>query len=261
MSCFRGDNGIQLWQAWGGWEIFSSPTFAGQRESALLYAGSESYGLTVWNATDGTPISWYTTEGGLASSPAVWDGKLYAASQDNKVYCFEDHTTQQMAISMSMDKTTVDLNNTESLTITAVLTHVTDPNQQLDDSWTRSSYRGSPPLPNASVIVTFTSPSNVDTNVTATTDDKGMATVTFTPNEKGTWKAIAWYEGKHLPTTSYNYAFSDQVPIEATQTITSPPEEEQPAPLAMEYVYAAVVVIVIVIVAAAALMLLRRRKK
>jgi outer membrane protein assembly factor BamB len=264
MSCFRADNGIQLWQAWGGWEIFSSPTFAGQRESALLYSGSESYGMTVWNATDGMPISWFTTEGGLASSAAIWDGKLYFGSQDNKVYCFEDHPTEQMAISMSLDKTSVNLNNTESVTVTAQLTHLTDPALRADDSWKRGSYAGSPPLPNASVLVTFTSPSGVDTNKTATTDVNGMATFTFTPNEKGTWKAIAWYTGEDRATYSYGYAFSDQVPIEAAQEITNPPppgDNNQGGNIPMEFVYAAIIVIVIVIVAVAALMLLRKRKK
>jgi hypothetical protein len=193
------------------------------------------------------------------SSPAICDGKLYVGSYDNNLYCFEDHVDQETAISMSLDKTEVNLNNTESVTATAQLTHV--PSVNVYEEIGRAA--PVPPMPNASVIVTFTSPSSVDTNVTATTDDKGMATVTFTPNEKGTWKAIAWYTGADHATFSYGYAFSDQVPIEATQTITEPEKPTEPTGtnIPMEYVYAAIAVIVIVIIAAAALMLLRKRGK
>jgi outer membrane protein assembly factor BamB len=107
MSCFRGDNGTQLWSAWGGWEIFGSPVYSGHYYSSVLYCGSESYGMTCWNASDGTPISWYTTKGGLSGSPALWDGKLYFGSQDNNIYCFEDHPIQDMAVGVSVDKSQV----------------------------------------------------------------------------------------------------------------------------------------------------------
>jgi|GEM_PF-1515465 len=265
MACFRGDNGSALWQAWGGWEIFGSPTFSGMRHSALLYCGSESYGMTVWNASTGTPISWYTTRGGLVSSPAVWDGKLYFGSQDNKVYCFEDHPVQEMSISMSLDKMQVNVSRNEPITITIKLTGVTNPDFQLNEAMERSAYKGSPPLPNAKVIVTFTDPDGKDVNVTATTDNMGNAVVTYTPNKPGQWKVIAWYEGEHKPTYSYGYAFSDQVVIEALGTTGGeqppppPPSGPTTPTIPTEWIIAAVAVIVIM--AIAAILLLKRRKK
>jgi outer membrane protein assembly factor BamB len=257
--CSRADNGSCIWQDWTGWEVWGQVVFSGFGDSALLYFGTDSYAIQVANASTGTPISWYTTGGNVEGSVAIWDGKLYVGSYDNILYCFEDHVNQETAMSMSLDKTTVDLNNTESVTVTAKLTSVPSLNPYEEIGRAAPV----PPMPNASIIVTFTSPSGVDTNVTAATDKNGMATVTFTPNAKGTWKAIAWYTGADHATFSYGYAFSDQVPIEATQTITEPEKPVEPTTtnIPVEYVYAAIAVIVIVIIAAAALMLLRRRKK
>jgi eukaryotic-like serine/threonine-protein kinase len=283
MACFRADNGAQIWNAWGGWEVFSSPVFAGRGNSALLYSGSESYGLTCWNASDGTPVSWFTTRGGLTGSPALYDGKLYQGSQDNLVYCFEDHPTQPMTVSVSLDKTQVD-GASEAVTATATLTAVTDPNMQLTDWWTRGAYAGSPPLPNAEVIFTFTKPDATDVNVTATTDKNGVAAVSYTPNAAGEWKVIAWYNGQIKPRVSYDYAFSEQVAIQAgttpaTATPTPTPATATPtpatatptpatasptatpAPTDNTMTYALVVVAIVVIVVIAAAYMLMKRKK
>jgi outer membrane protein assembly factor BamB len=258
VACSRADNGSVIWRDWTGWEVWST-VFSGFGNNARIYFGTDSYAVQVVNASTGTPISWFTTGSNVHGTPAIWDGKMYITSDDNKLYCFEDHPTQEMAMSMSLDKTTVDLNNTESVTVTAQLTHVPSDNPYEEIGRAAPV----PPLPNSPIIVTFTKPDGTEVNVTATTDLNGWATVTYTPNAKGTWKVIAWYAGIDLPTTSYGYAFSDQVPIEAAYTITEPKGPTPPpgTNIPMEYVYAAVAVIVIVIVAAAALMLLRKRKK
>ncbi|PVX26347.1 MAG: hypothetical protein CW691_01705, partial [Candidatus Bathyarchaeum sp.] len=129
-----GDGKSNIWSAWGGWEIFSSVIFSGIGNDARVYCGSESYGMTCWNAEDGMPVGWYTTQGGLGSSPAIWDGKLYFGSQDNNVYCFEDHAERQLAISVSTDKNQVNIEDDESVTVTLQLTGAPNPEEQLTEA-------------------------------------------------------------------------------------------------------------------------------
>ena len=255
----RGSGSTVLWQAWGGWEIWASPVYAGfqYNGSSAVYCGSDSFGLTMWNASDGAPLSWFTTGGSMHSSPAIYDNGLYVGSGDGILRCFRDHPIQPMAIAIALDRNTVDLNSSDSVTVTVGLSGLNQRSYDLSDNVITLN----PPFPNASIIVTFTDPNGVDTNMTATTDANGMATVTFTPNVKGTWKAIAWYLGEDRPKWSYGYAWSDQPTIEATQTITSPPVVEPPADNTMTYVYAAIAVVAIVVVAAAALLWMRKGKK
>jgi len=259
MAMGRGDNGSMIWSAWGGWEIFSSPIIGGRQSSSLVYSGSESYGMTVWNASNGAPISWFTTEGGLVGSCAIWDGKLYFGSTDGRVYCFEDHPEQPTAISINVDKTAVNLNSSESLTVSGRLTSVSTP----VDYMVYGPVRGAPALANATVKVTFTDPDGAENTLITTTDSMGGASWTFTPTKAGTWKVMTWYEGEDHATFSYGYAFSDQVTLEAAYTKTEP---EVPPPtsnnnIPMEYVYAAIIVVVIVAGAAAALIYMRKVKK
>jgi len=249
-----------LWQAWGGWEVWSSPVYAGfqYNGTSTVYCGSDSFGLTCWNASDGAPLSWFTTGGSMHSSPGVYDGGLYVGSGDGIMRCFRDHPVEPMAISIALDKTTVDMNNSESVTVTVGLSSVNT--NSFDMSNNQVTFN--PPWPNASILVTVTNPNGVDQNLTATTDKNGMATVTFTPNVKGTWKAIAWYLGEDRPKYSFGYCWSDQPTIEATQETTSTPVT--PPPTGTDYTmyyYAAAIIVVIVIIAAAALLLMRRPKK
>jgi outer membrane protein assembly factor BamB len=87
-ACGDANTGKNIWSAWGGWEIFSSLCYGGYGMGAFVYGGSQSYSITCWNATDGTPVSWYTTGGQVESSPAIYNGRLYVGSADRKLYCF-----------------------------------------------------------------------------------------------------------------------------------------------------------------------------
>jgi outer membrane protein assembly factor BamB len=217
-----GQDKSNLWSAWGGWEIFSSAIFSGIGNDARVYCGSESYGMTCWRADDGMPLGWYTTQGGLGSSPAIWDGKLYFGSQDNNVYCFEDHTQKELSISISADTTAVNVEDGESVSITLQLTGKPNPDLQYTEATSRGAYSGNPPLADKPVIVTFTDPDGNEINRDATTDEEGMATVTYTPTKEGTWKVISWFNGEHMPTYSYTYAFSDEISIAAGTTPVTP---------------------------------------
>jgi len=193
----------------------------------------------------------------MHSSVAIYDNRLYVGSGDGILRCFADHPVQPMAISIALDRNTADINSSDSVTATIALTAI---NARSFDIGT-NPVTFNPPFPNAPIIVTFTDPNGVDTNVTGTTDAKGLATVTFTPNIKGTWKAIAWYLGEDRPKWSYGYAWSDQPSIEASLTITEPVIPPPAADNTMTYVYAGIAVVAIVIVAAAALLWMRKGKK
>jgi eukaryotic-like serine/threonine-protein kinase len=272
MAAQRADNGSNLWSAWGGWEVFSSPVFAGISQSSRIYSGSESYGMTSWDAATGRPMSWFTTNGGLTGSVAIYDGKLYFGSTDNKVYCFEDHVKQLTTLTATVDKTQIATG--DSITAQVTLTR-----PQLEGE---ASILLNPALPTAKVTVSFISPNNVESKIATTTDNMGLATATFTPNEAGAWKVIASYDGENKPTTSYNYAFSDQISIQVgtSATATPTPATATPTPATptptpatatptasptpstdntTTYVIVIVAVVVIVVITAA-YMLMKRKK-
>jgi outer membrane protein assembly factor BamB len=258
MVMAQADTGENIWSNWGGWEVWSNPIYSGMRSSAVIYYGSDSAGLTVVNASNGVALSWYTAQGNIPGSPALWDGKLYCGSYDNVLYCFEDHNTQEMAISISTDKVQMDVG--DSITVTMQLTKIPDINVYAELGWPAKT----PGLPDTPVLVTFTKPDGV-TEVTrsATTDKLGWASVTFAPDEAGTWKIITWYEGEDFATMGYGYAFSDEATVEVTggaePTPTPTPTPTTGGEIPMEYVWAAVAVVVIVVVVLVVLLFLRRR--
>jgi hypothetical protein len=113
----RADNGSNIWSNWGGWEVWSTPVFSGIGRSAVVYYGSDSAGITVIDATTGVASSWYTARGNIVASPAVWDGKLYIGSYDGKMYCFEDRNVQEMAASCSVDKNSINLGDSVTVSM------------------------------------------------------------------------------------------------------------------------------------------------
>ncbi|MCW4034435.1 MAG: hypothetical protein NWF03_03640, partial [Candidatus Bathyarchaeota archaeon] len=72
-----------------------------------------------------------------------------------------------------------------------------------------------PPMANTDILVTYTSPDGVETNLDATTDKNGMATVSFTPDALGEWKVMAWYMGEDGAVASRTYAFSSEIIVNA----------------------------------------------
>jgi hypothetical protein len=256
LACMKADDGSNIWSNWAGWEIWGSPVVAGIGSSTAAYIGSDSGSIQVVNASNGAPLSWFTTGSQISSSPAIWDGKLYVGSTDNKLYCFEDHPNQEMATSISVD--TNNLNLGDSVTVTMQLTKIPDINVYEEIGRPAPV----PGLPNATVLATFTDPDGTEHNVNAVTDNLGWASFTYTPDKAGTWKVVTWYEGEDHPTYSYGYAFSDEATLDVSggaEPTTSPTPtggEEFP----MMYAYIAIAFVVIVVVALAALMLLRRRK-
>jgi hypothetical protein len=217
VACARADTGVNVWSAWGGWEVWSTPLYTGFGTSAIVYFGSDSYSITALNAATGKPVSWYTTGGNIVGSAAVWDGKLYVGSYDNKVYCFEDHATQETTISASVDTNTPAVDQT--VTVTATLAGKPEMNVY-DEIGAAAPI---PPMPNTEIIVTVTDPEGVTSDLNGTTNKDGVATVTFEPDAVGTWKVLAVYMGEDGPVSSRTYSLSDEIAITVGGSSTTEP--------------------------------------
>jgi outer membrane protein assembly factor BamB len=287
-----------LWAAWGGWEIWSSPIYSGlvvpgfaENASQVIYSGSDSYSMTCWNASNGFPLSWFTTGGSMPGSAAIYDGALYFGSADNKVYCFYDHVTENTAIDVSVDashSSVVGVATGDNVTVSALLSVPITGTE--GEPFT-------PGLPNSPVVVTVESPGGTFTNLNATTDLFGAATTSFIASQAGNWTVLSSYAGATTEAKSYSYAVSGQVIVTAsgaaatsTPTATATPTSSgtasptaiatatatsaatgTPTPTSTStstkgtdytmWIYAAIAVIVIIIIVVAALMLMRRRKK
>ncbi|MFB3888986.1 MAG: PQQ-binding-like beta-propeller repeat protein [Candidatus Bathyarchaeia archaeon] len=86
-------NGTRLWEQWLGFECFSSVTIADDLLQPKIYIGSDVYSITCLDLSTGKPLSVYTTDGQVQSTPALWEGKVYIGSADNYVYCFGKPST------------------------------------------------------------------------------------------------------------------------------------------------------------------------
>ncbi len=266
------------------------PGFA-DNASQVIYSGSDSYAMTCWNASNGFPLSWYTTGGSMPGSPAIYDGALYFGSADNKVYCFYDHAAENTAIDVSVDgshSSIVGVNNGDNVTVSALLSVPITGTE--GESFT-------PGLPSGVVTFTLKAPDGTFTNLNATTDLFGTASTTFIASQGGNWTVLSSYAGVNTEAKSYSYAVSDQVIVavsgtapatptptptssgtasptptptsSTTPTATPTSSASSPTPTATGttkgtdytvYIYAAIAVIVIIIIVVAALMLMRRKK-
>ena len=254
MSAYNATDGNLIWQQWLGHESFSSVAYADDPRGPKAYIGDDVYSITCIDATSGEPMSVYTTKGQVQSSPAIWEGKLYVGSADMNVYCFDDSPAIDAAINACLSADTID--EGDSVTVTGQL-FSPQTNEYTGEQFT-------PGLPNMPVLVSFGKDGDRH-DESATTDNKGEFTVTYTPTEAGTYSVMAWYEGKDMVTYSYNYAYSDEMSLkvkgeEPTDGNGNGNGEEPEEGIPMEYVYAIVAAIAIVIIAAVGYLYMKRRK-
>jgi outer membrane protein assembly factor BamB len=211
-----------------------------------VYTGNDAYAITCLNATSGKVLSGYSTKAEVWSTPAIYDGKLYCGSNDRNLYCFTSAPTICTAISASLSKTQVNLNQSESVTVSG----------KLYSPLTTYGQLFTPGLRNQPVKVSFETPSGTLVDVSATTDEKGEFTATYTPTVAGDWKVSSWYNGTEL----YSYAYSDEAPLKVVASPSTPPPSEAEIGIPVEYIYAGVAIVVIVIIVAAAYFLMKRKK-
>ena len=119
-----------------------------------------------------------------------------------------------------------------------------------------------PGIPNAEIKMSLTKPNGEDVALTATTDNSGYFTLSYSPTDVGDWGWVVYYDGQRTTGLEYNQAYGEWNPF----TVNSPtaggsevPPPSEPEGFPMEYVYAAIAVIVIVVVVFVAYFLLKRK--
>jgi len=270
-----GDN---IWSDWGGWEVWSSPIFASFGTNSLVYYGSESFAVHCVNASNGVPLTWWTTGGPMGASQAVYDGKLYATSAEGKIWCFEEHSNVQTTTTASID--TNSPSSGSPVTVTVKLNSVPTINVYEEIAQPAPI----PSLPNQTVTVTFIKPDGKTTvDFVTETDLYGNAVVTYTPDVAGDWTVVAGYNGEMLPRVTYAQSHSDSLTFSSATTAPTetPVQTSTPAPVTATPIvtatpvvtstpivgtnsnialYAGIAVVVIVVIVLAALVLMRRKK-
>jgi outer membrane protein assembly factor BamB len=207
-----GTDGTNIWAAWGSWEIFCSTIVVPNTtptdpldaliDEPVVYIGSEAGSMTCISTTDGTALSWFTTGGNLQSTPAMYGGKLIFGSADNLVYCFQDpdfshQVTSGISLEVNAGEANVDAG--EEFVVTAKL---------------------APGLPDMELVASVIEPDEVTTHtVTATTDIKGKAAFTYTPDLEGTWSVVVeWAGADNVRGVAYPMAYSEVLPLTALAT-------------------------------------------
>jgi outer membrane protein assembly factor BamB len=294
ISIYNATDGSKLWLQWLGHQVFTSvaiaedPTVGGLK----FYAGSDSYGITCFNGTaaflkqNGTVLGEFNAGAQCPSSPALYNGRLFAASADGSLYCFDDSPTMDSSLFATSDKGSEMWNN-ETITIAGKLTlHNQYPNP-FNPSFIEQLYPG---VPNATINVSFTKPDMTSVNQTTTCDLFGNFQVSFSPTEVGNWGWVAYYEGLQRPTILYGPAYSEwtafavvQSPIATPTTEVTPTPTYTPTPTAppsptpvmtptptgtnnlvfgmpAQYAYAAIVAVIVIIVIAVASYMYRKNK-
>jgi len=272
-----GDN---IWSDWGGWEVWSSPIMASFGTNSLIYYGSESFAVHCVNASNGVPLTWWTTHGPMGASQAIYDGKMYAASAGGMIYCFEEHITTQTTTTATVDTTTP--SQGQPVTVNVKLTSV--PTINVYEEIGQSA--PVPSIPDEKVTVTFIKPDgSTVVDVPAVTDEYGNAVVTYTPDVAGTWQVVAAFNGVMNPRETLATSASDVISFNAagTSATATPSATETPSatvtptPVVTEaptatptsttsggadntLLYAGIAVVVIIVIVLAALVLMRRKK-
>jgi outer membrane protein assembly factor BamB len=260
VQCWNTEAGTRLWQVYMGHQTFSSCAIADGIDNAKIYVGDEVGAIhCITNITAGLvgkSISAFATQGLTPGIPAIWERKVYQGFSDWNLYCFSDTTVEDTAISATFSRGSVDINKSESITITGKL-YSPQTNEFTGEHFT-------PGIPNMPVLVSVGKPDSTRFDLTTTTNAKGEFSVTYTPTAAGNYTLLAWFQGKDKVTFSYNYAFSDQFTLKATQEASPPPPPppvEEVSGIPIEYIYAAVAIVIIVIVAIVAYMWMKRKPK
>jgi outer membrane protein assembly factor BamB len=255
---------VRLWRGWVGHQCFSSTIVASSVDyrGDVLYVGDDAYGFTAFNATDGSYIYRYTTQGQVFSTPAIYAGAVYVTGQDGHLYVFKDQPSVEIEI-RSWNNKGEQMYADEALEIHGRLVGVCEftPEYPIHDPETFY-----PPIPGATVMVSFTNPDETTVDYSAVTDEDGFFMVEHVPTVAGACGWVVWYEGEWRPSGAYYETAYDEwheiSVVSSSSPDTEPEPDTEPPPtgaLPLEYLYAAIAVIIIVVVALLAYFFLKRK--
>jgi outer membrane protein assembly factor BamB len=257
-------DGKVLWERWLIHNTYSSPAVSATVEGTKVYIGGDSGSVHILDGATGKVFYSYHTTGVVASSPSIWNGKMYVGSGDGYVYAFDDKKVLPMSVTVNSDKTG-QIENGEAITFSGRLNTTqrfyvpaepTIGTGEIDEWY----YPG---IPVAKITVSLTGPNLASVDLTATTDRNGYYNVSYNPTVAGTWNWQAEYQGQEFPGDSFSYSSAQsetgsvEVLVPPTPTPTATPSAEVPS----EYTYVAVAVILVAIVAIGIYAYSRRRKK
>jgi outer membrane protein assembly factor BamB len=218
----NGTKMVRIWYQWIGHQIFSSLTYAEDLTGAKIYGGSDVNSVSCLNATSGKALSSFSTGAPVFGIVAVYDNKLYAASHDKLLYCFEDPTlTANMNIYASASKYGEMWNN-ETMQIAGRLA---PPVTGIYPHYDFGSFIDNG-IPNATVVLSLTKPDGTSINYTGTSDNRGYFEFQCNMTEVGSWGWVAYYEGEAKAWITYLPAYSQWTPI----NVTAAPMEAVPTP-------------------------------
>jgi outer membrane protein assembly factor BamB len=249
--------GEMMWHQWLGFQVFSSVAYVEDIRGPKLYVGCDSFSITCLNATDGKPLSTYTTGAQVDSSPAIYDGKLYVGSGDSNLYCFSDGGKEWMTMSAWSSKGG-QMNTGETVTIGGQV----GPYPEYGGYGSMSGNG----IPNAQVIVTFTKPDSSTETLQTTTDNFGQFSIDYKPNSVGTWSWVAAYAGEDKGAAIYSAAYSQanalQVLSQGQGTEATPTSTEGPiGGIAVELIYIIIGVVAVAAIGVGAFFYTKRTKK
>jgi outer membrane protein assembly factor BamB len=246
------------WERWLGHQVYSSPVVADVPGpfSDVIYFGDDQFSITAINASDGNPLSVYTTRGQVFSSACLYDGWMYMGSQDGTLYAFASTCYQDFTITASANKADEMWNN-ETLVIRGRLLPTVRIDENGFGTYDTNGYA------NATVNLSVTKPDNTDEAMDTTTDEDGWFEFSYSPTEVGDYGWVVYYDGEEKPWITFLQAYGEWTPISVTSPTASggtepPPENGGGVPV--EYVYVAVAVIVIVLVAVGVYLVMKRRQ-
>jgi hypothetical protein len=213
------------------------------------------FSITCVNATDGAPISVYTTRGQVFGTACLYSGWLYMGSEDGFMYAFADYSTVDFSITAAANK--AEMWNNETVTINGRLYPT-----PFTDEWGFGSYVSNA-VPDLTVKLSVTLPDGTDASQETTCDADGYFTFSYSPTQTGDYGWVTYFEGAVQPGLAYLAVNGEYTPLMVNSPTagggeTPPPVESEGIPV--EYIYIAVAVIVIVIVALVVYFLFGRKK-
>ncbi|MCW4017667.1 MAG: PQQ-binding-like beta-propeller repeat protein [Candidatus Bathyarchaeota archaeon] len=262
---------VRLWSNWVGHQSFGNPVVAINAQtpgfSAIVYEGNSVYGFTAYNCSSGAILSTYTALAQVFTTPALYQSRLYMTDSAGYLHCFATTvpeftvpTAEIYASSNKGEEMYVD----EAMLIEGRLSAL----QTFDtDLVNPENFR--PPLPYATVTLTFINQDSTSSSQTAVTDANGYFNFSVTPTQTGQAQWLVYFDGMQTLNGQYmDGAYTTYTAINVVDQggdggqTTSPSDTATPSePIPMEYIYAIVGIIVALIVVVAVVMLLRGRKK
>jgi hypothetical protein len=145
---------------------------------------------------------------------------IFIGHTNFNIYAFGIEPSVPVTVAASSVSDTVSSGSSTTIDIRAF-----SPQEYFDYAYQRTDMFY-PAIRNAAITVTIVKPDGSSQQLTATTDAKGAASVTFTPTAAGTYKVTAEYAGvqyygyNYAPATSVETSFT--VPGSASPTTTAP---------------------------------------